>query len=120
MANYAKVLDGKIIKVIVAEPEFFDTFIDSSPGEWVLASIFDVTPENKNDVNRIRAKLVEIRTQRDQLLADTDWLMVVDSPASDDCKQTYQDYRASLRSLPEHITDVDAVVWPVKPAYIAK
>ena len=35
MANYAKVVDSIVTKVIVAEAEFFDTFIDSSPGEWV-------------------------------------------------------------------------------------
>lgn len=38
MAHYAKVLDGKVIQVIVAEPEFFNTFVDSSPGEWVQTS----------------------------------------------------------------------------------
>ena len=25
-------------QVIVAEPEFFDTFVDSSPGEWIQTS----------------------------------------------------------------------------------
>ena len=38
MAHFAKVLDGKVINVIVAEPEFFDTFIDRSPGEWIQTS----------------------------------------------------------------------------------
>ena len=38
MAHFAKVLDGKVIQVIVAEPEFFDTFVDSSPGEWIQTS----------------------------------------------------------------------------------
>ena len=38
MAHYAKILDGKVIQVIVAEPEFFETFIDSSPGEWIQTS----------------------------------------------------------------------------------
>lgn len=38
MAHFAKCLDGKVISVIVAEPEFFDTFIDSSPGDWVQTS----------------------------------------------------------------------------------
>ena len=35
MAHYAKVSDGLVTQVIVAEAEFFDTFVDSSPGEWV-------------------------------------------------------------------------------------
>jgi len=38
MAHFAKVVDGTVTQVIVAEPEFFDTFVDSSPGEWVQTS----------------------------------------------------------------------------------
>ena len=38
MAHFAKVVDGKVFQVIVAEPEFFQTFVDSSPGEWVQTS----------------------------------------------------------------------------------
>jgi len=38
MAHYAKVDQGKVIKVIVAEPEFFETFIDETPGEWIQTS----------------------------------------------------------------------------------
>ena len=38
MAHFAKVLDGKVLNVIVAEPEFFDEFIDDSPGEYIQTS----------------------------------------------------------------------------------
>ena len=38
MAHYAKVLDGKVTNVIVAEAEFIDTFIDDSPGDWIQTS----------------------------------------------------------------------------------
>jgi hypothetical protein len=38
MAHYAKVLDGKVIKVIKAEADFFDSFIDDTPGEWIQTS----------------------------------------------------------------------------------
>lgn len=38
MSHFAKVLDGKVIQVIVAEKEFFDTFVDSSPGQWIQTS----------------------------------------------------------------------------------
>ena len=38
MSHFAKVLDGKVIQVIVAEPDFFDTFVDSSPGSWIQTS----------------------------------------------------------------------------------
>jgi hypothetical protein len=38
MAHYAKVNNGIVEQIIVAEVEFFDTFIDSSPGEWIQTS----------------------------------------------------------------------------------
>jgi hypothetical protein len=38
MSHFAKVVDGKVTQVIVAEPEFFDTFVDSSPGTWLQTS----------------------------------------------------------------------------------
>lgn len=38
MAHFAKVVNGTVTNVIVAEPEFFDTFIDDSPGEWIQTS----------------------------------------------------------------------------------
>lgn len=38
MGHFAKVVDGKVTQVIVAEKEFFDTFVDSSPGEWIQTS----------------------------------------------------------------------------------
>ena len=38
MSHFAKVLDGKVVQVIVAEQEFFDTFVDSSPGAWLQTS----------------------------------------------------------------------------------
>ena len=38
MGHFAKVLNGIVQNVIVAEPDFFDTFVDSSPGEWIQTS----------------------------------------------------------------------------------
>jgi len=38
MGHFAKVVDGKVTQVIVAEPEFFQTFVDSSPGTWLQTS----------------------------------------------------------------------------------
>lgn len=38
MSHFAKVLNNKVQQVIVAEPEFFTTFVDSSPGQWLQVS----------------------------------------------------------------------------------
>ena len=38
MAHFAKVLKGKVIDVIVAEIDFFDTYVDNTPGRWIQTS----------------------------------------------------------------------------------
>ena len=38
MAHYAKVSGGIVTNVIVAEPEFFNTFVDETPGTWLKTS----------------------------------------------------------------------------------
>ena len=56
MSHFAKVVDGIVEQVIVAEPEFFETFVDSSPGQWIQTSyntrggehILGGTPLRKN------------------------------------------------------------------------
>ena len=55
MSHFAKIVDGKVVSVIVAEKEFFDTFVDNSPGQWLQTSYRtiggkhpDGTPLRKN------------------------------------------------------------------------
>ena len=38
MGHYAKVKNGKVVKVIVAEASFFNNFVDDSPGKWIQTS----------------------------------------------------------------------------------
>jgi len=38
MPYFAKVTDGKVTQVIAAEQEFFNTYVDSTPGEWIKTS----------------------------------------------------------------------------------
>ena len=38
MAHYAKIENGKVTKVIVAESDFINSFIDGRPGKWIQTS----------------------------------------------------------------------------------
>ena len=38
MGHYAKVVDTKVVNIIVAKADFFDTFVDSTPGRWIQTS----------------------------------------------------------------------------------
>jgi hypothetical protein len=60
MSHYAKVLDGKVINVMVAEPEFFDTFIDDTPGEWIQTSYNTHGGVHSNDETPLRKNFAGI------------------------------------------------------------
>jgi|TARA_B110000977_G_scaffold148313_1_gene188075 hypothetical protein len=38
MSHFAKINAGIVEQVIVAEAAFFDTFVDTSPGQWIQTS----------------------------------------------------------------------------------
>lgn len=38
MGHYAKVVDGVVTQVIVAEQDFMDSYVDTSPGRWIQTS----------------------------------------------------------------------------------
>ena len=38
MSHFAKVHNGIVVQVISAEQEFFDSFVDDSPGQWIQTS----------------------------------------------------------------------------------
>lgn len=38
MGHYAKIIDGIVQQVIIAEKDFIDSYIDNEPGEWIQTS----------------------------------------------------------------------------------
>mgnify|MGYP005823520221 CR=1 FL=1 len=69
----------------------------------------DYTPT----VEQIKAmKFADIRSRRNQLLAETDWWAVSDRTMT----SAQTDYRQDLRDLPASNADPDQIVFPTKPA----
>lgn len=60
--------------------------------------------------------LVQFRSERDGLLAASDWTQSVDSPLSEAQQQSWREYRQQLRDLPETTTDPSNPAWPTPPA----
>lgn len=54
MSHYAKVLNGIVQQVIVAEAEFFQTFVDTSPGDWIQTSYNTYGGQHKNGGTPLR------------------------------------------------------------------
>ena len=67
MAHYAKVNNGIVEQVIVAEAEFFDTFVDSSPGTWIQTSYNTFGNQHKLNGTPLRGNYAGIGFTYDQV-----------------------------------------------------
>jgi hypothetical protein len=66
MGHFAKVVDGKVTQVIVAEPDFFNTFVDSSPGAWIQTSYNTVGNKHTQGGTPLRGNYAGIGSIYDQ------------------------------------------------------
>jgi hypothetical protein len=57
-------------------------------------------------------KLDELRTERNRLIAETDWWDMSDTPTMTEAQITY---RQALRDITDSYSSLDDVVWPEKP-----
>ena len=86
-------------------------------GKWVLTkTVVALTAEQIADRDAAKAK--EVRDQRNQLLTQSDWTQMNDSPLSNDSRAAWATYRQDLRDITSsanwpYLTDAD---WPTKPS----
>jgi len=104
MSHFAKVCDGKVIQVIVAEQDFFDTFVDSTPGEWIQTS-YNTLGNQHPEGRPLRGNYAGIGFTYDRandvfyapqpfpswVLNNTTWLWESPVPYPDDGKEYYWD-----------------------------
>ena len=57
----------------------------------------------------------QVRSQRDAMIAEPDYLMISDYPISDEDKALVETYRQALRDIPEQEGFPSEVQWPVAP-----
>lgn len=60
----------------------------------------------------------QARSQRDALIAATDYLMATDYPLTDEKRQELTVYRQALRDVPEQSGFPTEIVWPTKPEWV--
>ena len=68
--------------------------------------------EKKIDEAAPAQRMSELRIQRNQLLAETDWMSNSDVTMSDEWKT----YRQALRDLPANTSDPSDPTYPTKPS----
>lgn len=79
-------------------------------GRWVLLPTVREYSEEQI-AERDAAKAAEVRSQRDRLLAETDWMALSDVTMSPEMA----DYRQALRDITDQVGFPHTVEWPTKP-----
>ena len=54
MAHFAKIVNGKVVNVVVAEKDYFNNFTDTTPGEWIQTSYNTVSGVHTNGGTPLR------------------------------------------------------------------
>jgi len=94
------------------DPRVVDLSRDDSGNVVVSVNDEKVTKLNE-DVHEFN--LIQLRRKRDILLQQCDWVLVPDTPLSQEKIDEWKVYRQALRNLPSVTEDPANPVWPVAP-----
>lgn len=126
---FYQIADGRIWNVAVAR------FVDDVPSQAEVIPLrrggalgdvsylrrtlefygYTVGDELLTDEDRAKAA----REKRDQLLAETDYLLMPDYPISSEALVALKTYRQALRDVPEQEGFPKTIEWPSKPEVIS-
>jgi len=105
----------------VSHVEQYGGFVAPDPGGstsyWVVdESAQTVTNDQAQaDADALASSWASLRTERNALLASSDWTQSPDSPLTDEVKVSWATYRGELRDLPASTEDPADPTWPEAP-----
>ena len=88
---------------------------------WTVLPLYD-DPEQQliHENECIGIQWGFVREERDRVLKETDYIVLLDSPVSQDCQNKFIAYRTELRNITQTQTDPYNIIWPIAPAYEKK
>ena len=94
--------------------EVTPTLVD---GVWTQT--WEQTPKNDSEMSQAYdSAMIELRSQRNRLLASSDWTQMADVALTVEDDTAWRDYRKALRDLPAGLRTADDVTnanWPIAP-----
>jgi len=103
-------VDGKWFTKFVAGPVFADTTDDD--GNVTTAADNEAAYKARIDTEAAAS----VRSQRDQLIAETDWVVVMAKETGTNIPAAMKTYRQALRDLPSADGFPHTMTWPTKPS----
>lgn len=91
---------------------FYAELPSGSQGYLRVSGSAVVVDTDQEAADALAVKWAEVRSQRDQLLAASDYTQVADAPGD---TAAWATYRQALRDVPSQ-SDVDNITWPQEPS----
>lgn len=122
MISYTKYITatGVIVGSGVTNSQLSDIPLENS--QSIIEGVFDVEKYKIIDGEAVEQTIdfwIAVRIERNNLLSESDWTQMSDSPLSDGKKTEWATYRQSLRDLPttnSSASSYDDVIFPSKPS----
>ena len=83
--------------------------------KWDSSSKKVVGDDDAKDAWILFQKWKQIRTRRNKLLAETDWIITKAKETNTNIPAAWKTYRQALRDVPSQ-SDPDNITWPTKPS----
>tara|TARA_R110002012_G_C11288360_1_gene571653 strand:+ start:34 stop:540 length:507 start_codon:yes stop_codon:yes gene_type:complete len=103
-------IDGKWFTKFIAGPVFTDTTDDD--GNVTTAADNEVAYKARIDSEAAAS----VRAERDKLIAETDWVVVMAKETGTNIATAMKTYRQELRDLPSAAGFPHTMTWPTKPS----
>jgi len=96
--------------------EILDNDGNSHDPKQYISSHF-IGQDDTKDARILAEKWARVRVERDRLIAETDWRVIVASESDEgsDLPSKWKTYRTDLRDVPSQ-ADPDNITWPTKPS----
>ena len=101
--------------------ETYGGFVAPDPGGqtnyWIVDEVAKTVTNNQDqaDADALASSWANLRSERNALLASSDWIQYNDSPLTNENKASWAKHRQELRDLPAVTTDPADPTWPEAP-----
>jgi len=115
--------EWNVFPVVKQDPPTFDAATQDlnetnptlSSNQWLQT--WSVTAASSDEIaQRTTDKQAEVRAQRNQLIAETDWVVVMAKETGTNIPSAMKTYRQALRDLPSAAGFPHTMTWPTKPS----
>lgn len=105
--------EGILINVFDGEDYIEGEYSDET--YIVVNGVAQQKPKSELDAIATERATAQMKMRRDMLLNASDFTQVPDAPFTSEQQQAWRVYRQALRDLPDNISDIFNIAWPVEP-----